>query len=50
MLKPKVAQNVANSFGYFIFSKKHYELPKKAKLVKNHLIWSPPHFGQIIKT
>ncbi len=34
LLKPKVAQNVAISLGYFIFSKNHNELPKVAQLTK----------------
>ncbi len=49
LLKPKVAQNVANSLGYFIISKNHSELSKVAQGVKNRLIWSPPQFGHIIK-
>jgi hypothetical protein len=34
-MKQKVAQNVAISLGYFIFSKNHNEPPKVAQLVKN---------------
>jgi hypothetical protein len=34
MLLQKVAQNVTISFGYFIFSKNHNELPKVAQLAK----------------
>jgi hypothetical protein len=41
MPKPKAAQNVAISLGYFVFTKNHVELPKVAQLVKNHPIWSP---------
>jgi hypothetical protein len=37
----KVAQNVAISLGYFIFSKNHNEPPKVAQLAKNWQIWSP---------
>ncbi len=40
LLHPKVAQNVAISLGYFIFSKNHNEPPKVAQLVKNRKIWS----------
>jgi hypothetical protein len=41
LLNQKVAQDVAISLGYFIFSKNQNELPKIAQLVKNHPIWSP---------
>jgi hypothetical protein len=41
LLKQKVAQKVAIILGYFIFSKKHNELPKVAQLAKNYQIWSP---------
>jgi hypothetical protein len=34
LLKQKVAQNVAISLGYFIFSKNHNEPPKVAQLAK----------------
>ncbi len=36
-----MAQNVAITLGYFIFSKNHNEPPKVAQLAKNHPIWSP---------
>jgi hypothetical protein len=39
--KQKVAQNVAISLGYFIFSKSCNEHPKVAQLAENHPIWSP---------
>jgi len=35
LLEQKRAQNVANSLGYFIFSKSHNEPPKVAPLAKN---------------
>ena len=41
LLKQKVAQNVAITLGYFIFSKNHDEPPKVALWVKNSPIWSP---------
>jgi hypothetical protein len=41
LLKQKVAQNVAISLGYFIFSKNHNEPSRVAQLAKNHPIWSP---------
>ncbi len=41
LVKPKVAQNVTISLGYFIFSKNHNEPPNVAYLPKNHPIWSP---------
>ncbi len=34
LVKPKVAQNVIISLGYFIFSKNHNEPPKVAHLAK----------------
>jgi hypothetical protein len=39
-LKQKVAQNVAITLGYFIFSKNHNEPPKVAQLAKSRPIWS----------
>jgi hypothetical protein len=37
----KVAQNVAISLGFFIFSENHNEPPKVAQMVKKCPIWSP---------
>jgi hypothetical protein len=34
LLKQKITQNVANTLGYFIFSKNHNEPPKVAQLAK----------------
>jgi len=41
LCKPKVAQNVVNALGYFIFSKTHNQLQKVAQTAKNSKAWSP---------
>jgi hypothetical protein len=41
LLKQKTAQIVAITFGCFIFSKSHNDIPKVAQSVKNRPIWSP---------
>jgi hypothetical protein len=41
MLKKKVAQNVINSLGSFIFTKNHTEIPKVSKLAKNSQFGHP---------
>ncbi len=40
-MKMKKKPKMSTFLGYFIFSKKHYELSKVAQLVKNFPIWSP---------
>jgi hypothetical protein len=40
LLQHKVAQKVAISLGYFMFSKSHKEPPKVTQLAKNCPIWS----------
>jgi hypothetical protein len=44
LLKQKVAQNVAISICYFIFSKNQNEPPKVAQLVKNAQSGHPGYF------
>ncbi len=41
LLKQEIAQNVAITLGYLIFSKNHIYPSKAAQLAKNCPIWSP---------